>query len=289
MHRLMAIILNYFISMNRKIYYKVLPLFLCLIYLGQPAIAQKLFPIDSFDISYPAFASTDKIGNIFISNLKGEILKYSSFGQLTDSYVPQKALAPTFFEAWQMLRVFVFNAKNQEYYYLDHYLNPSETYSLSKLNPGFVSFATPDEDNTLWLIDDTSISLKKYDLRSGNLLSETHLSFLLGENFQVYFMKAYQNKLFISEKNSGILVFDNLGNFIQKLPLEKVQIFNFLGDEIYYTKDQNLILMNLPTLETNKIPLPEIYPTWYSFFAENQVFILSSEKVYVYKIVGKGE
>ena len=62
-------------------------------------------------------------------------------------------------------------------------------------------------------------------------ISKVALDLMLGNQpHEVIYLKEYQNLLYLVDKNSGIWVFDNLGNFKKKLNYKGVQWFTVVGD-----------------------------------------------------------
>lgn len=247
--------------------------------------AQTLLLSDSVNIDLPTAASIDKTGNIFISNTKGEVRKYSSFGELLATFIPQQPSGIGSIEAWQMLRVFLFYPESQQYIFLDRFLNASQPQSLKDLTSGFASHATTGEDNSLWLINETSLTLEKYDLRTGRQLVGTDLSLFLDKDFQFFGLKAYQNKVYISMGKQGMLVFDAFGSFIQKLALDNVTHFNFYEDELYYINENHIHFYNLYTFQERFINFPAKIKLLYGLVVLDRAILITEHRMYLFRLV----
>lgn len=257
----------------------------CLLCMVGTSYAQKLYLTDSIAIDFPTAASIDKTGNVFLSNARGEIRKYSSLGEVLATFTPQQPSAIGSIEAWQMLRVFVFYDKSQQYIFLDRLLNASQPQLLKEITPGFASHATTGEDNSLWLINETSFTLEKYDLRTGRQLVNTDLSLFLDEDFQFYRLKIYQNKIYISMGRQGMLVFDAFGSFIQKLPLDNITHFNFYEDELYYLNEDHIHFYNLYTFQERFIEFPAKTEPLYGLVVRDRVMLITERTVYLFRLV----
>jgi hypothetical protein len=258
---------------------------LCLLCVALASHAQKLYITDSVVIDFPTAASVDRTGNVFISNTRGEVRKYSSFGKLLATFTPQQPAAVSSLEAWQMLRVFVFYGQSQQYIFLDRFLNASQPQLLSNLTSGFAPHATTGEDNSLWLINETSLTLEKYDLRTSRQLINTDLSLFLDNDFQFFGLKIYQNKVYISMGKQGVLVFDAFGSFIQKLPLDNITRFNFYDDELYYLNENYIHFYNLYTFQERFIELPAKTEPLYGLVVLDKVILITERMMYLYRFV----
>jgi len=93
-------------------------------------------------------------------------------------------------------------------------------------------------------------------------------------------MREYQNQLFIADKNSGILVFDNLGNYKTKLPFVDVSWFGFWNDEIYFALGDELVRYNLYNFKEKRAPLP--VKTRLVMLYDHKVFFLHKNYIKVY-------
>ena len=247
--------------------------------------AQKLQLVDSIEIDFPTAVSRDKTGNIFISNRQGEIRKYSSFGKELAAFIPQQTSSVGSLEAWQMLRVFVFYDKSQQYIFLDRFLNASRPHFLKDLTQSFATHATMGEDNSLWLINETSFTLEKYDLRSGNQLISTSLQLFLEQGFQFFALKIYQNKVYLSMGKQGVLVFDTFGNFVQKLPLENVTYFDFHENELYFLGENQIHSYDLYTFRENMMTYPVYIKPLYILAETEKIMLITDGMIYFFRAV----
>ena len=122
---------------------------------------------------------------------------------------------------------------------------------------GFARLVTYSYESNIWIVDDTDFTLKLLDVELQKVVSTTPLNSVLNMNdYDISFMREYQNLLFISDLNSGILVFDNLGNYLRTIVVTGVSYFGFEGNDIYYSVDGELIYSDLYSAEERKIQLP---------------------------------
>ncbi|WP_420385720.1 hypothetical protein [Roseivirga sp.] len=245
------------------------------------AQAQQIKSKGSFKLSFePVAASIDRQGYLYFASDEGVIEKYNQSGELQYHFSPRKKARPSLLEAWQGLRVFVYYQGFQEYLFLNRFLTESERYNLQRFNLSqFNGIATLSADNNLWLIDSNSLTLIKLDLQSGEKLLDNVLSLSLNTSgIDPLFMREYQNLLFISDAKNGLLVFDNLGNYVETLTEDSPSFFSFSRNEIIYTQKQNMILMDIYSKTKREISTADLsYEI--VFMENNQVFALSGNRV----------
>lgn len=251
--------------------------------------AQPLTLVKEIKIHTPVAVSTDRYGHIYTGDAQGNVFKFDSSGTQQQVFSAQKAVNIASIEAWQMLQVLVFYRDIQEFILLNRFLTPiSDATRIQQEIIGFARAATLASNEALWLFDDTEFSLKKFDLASQRILINTPLSLILNDaDYQINFMREYQNLLYVNDKNSGILVFDNLGNYKKKLPFKGLNYFGFRGNELYFLQSGKLHLFNLYTLEERSIDLPPKYTYLFALMAENKIILFTKDYFKVYQLPGR--
>lgn len=201
--------------------------------------------VDSISISEPQSVSIDQQNNIYFADKKGAIKKYNLQNKLVAEFSPQKSGQATLIEAWNPLRIFVFYENFQEYQFLDRFMTTSNRFEVRNIT-SFAKLMTPSADNNLWLIDQADFSLKKYNISFGQFTIKTSFDLLLQRNnYDITFMREYQNRVFVADKQAGILVFDNLGNYLLTLPYKGVEYFNFYSNEIYFIHESKVVFIDI--------------------------------------------
>lgn len=229
--------------------------------------AQELQLIDSTSIPTPEKVSIDRLGNIYIVDITGDINRYDNKGNLNLQYSPQQLAEISLIESWNPLKIFIFYRDFQEYLFLDRFLTTTSRFSTTEFG-SYIGLSTISADNNIWAIDYSDFTLKKYDVTLNQLILSTPLNMILDQQeYDIRFMREYQNLLFISDYHSGLLVFDNLGNYLRKLDLKGVDYFNFNENEVYYCKKNQVTYANIYNSDTKNYT-----------FKEDLKFILSRNK-----------
>lgn len=234
--------------------------------------------------------SIDPYFNFYIADDRGNVFKYDSMGNQLLRYSPQKKANVSLLDAWRSVTIFVFYKTIQEYTILDRFLTTSNanfSFRQERENNekkiGFARLATLASDNSLWVFDDIDFSLKKYDPRINQVIVHSSLDLILDPSYyDLSHMREYQNLLFISDKNSGILVFDNLGNYKTKIPVEGVNYFNFLENKLYFISGNQMIIFDIYTSTQKSIPLPVGKKYNYVLLADNKTYLFTADGIEIY-------
>ena len=103
------------------------------------------------------------------------------------------------------------------------------------------------------------------------------------DNYEILFMKEYQNRLFLSTKGQGILIFDNFGSYIKTYKYEGISFFNFWKDNIYFIEDSKIIQLNLYSeeIETKELPSKSIW--LFTLIYDDLIYLFSKNQLELYK------
>ena len=114
-------------------------------------------------------------------------------------------------------------------------------------------------DNQVWIMDDSDWSLKRVNPSLSKVIVEAAIDMKqFNQKAEFIFMREYQNFLFIIEKNSGILIFNSMGKQLKKIEVPEIEYLNFLGEELYFKKNDKLVFYDLFDASTREV---EIDPT----------------------------
>lgn len=242
---------------------------------------QRLVPIDSTVINTPISASIDRLNHIYIADKQGNLNQFRQ-ARLIQTFSPQQTGNITLIEAWNPLKIFVFYADFQEYVFLDRFLSASQRFPAPELSR-FSGLMTISNDNNLWIIDYINFGLRKYNVNFGDYTIDTPFDLILDpDNYDITFIREYHNLVFISDKNSGILVFDNLGNYLKKIPALNVNYFNFSGDDLYYSSNDQLIKINIYSGQASTMSLPK--KAMFAFLYDDNLTLITESQLINYKV-----
>ncbi|ELR73088.1 hypothetical protein C900_05723 [Fulvivirga imtechensis AK7] len=267
--------------MKRIKIFKALLLYLGLLSAGN-LLAQELVLQSATAISEPLVVSIDRLNNIYIADKKGNLKQYTH-GQLNQVFSPQQTGEITLVEAWNPLKIFLFYADFQEYIFLDRFLTSAQRYSSRDLS-SFSGLITISADNNLWVVDYVDFGLRKYNINFRQFTIETPFDLLLDpDNYEITFIREYQNLVFISDKASGILIFDNMGNYLRKIPVKGTDYFTFHKDQLYYLTNngRELVAQHIYSSQKEVHSLPE--SALFAVSYDKHIAVITEDSLKIYK------
>lgn len=247
---------------------------------GSSCFSQNLQKIREVGIENPVAVSMDRNGSLLVADKNGSMNKYSIEGEKELNYSPQRNGRITLLEAWTTLDILAFYGGLQSVTILNRFLTPTFTIDLAPFI-GYARLATYNYESNIWAIDDSDFNLKLLDLALNRVTISTPLNLILDEgSYDIRFIREYQNLLFIGDYNTGILIFDNLGNYLRTLDVKAVDYFGFVKNEIYYLIENNLIFRDIYTNEEHSLAIPKAR---HYLVSNDRLFIFSKDTMAIYQ------
>ena len=231
----------------------------------------------------PAGDTIDQSGSLYVADAMGNLFKYNARGEYVVEYSPEQPARITDLEAWQGLRIFLFYRDLQQYAFLNRFLIAQGSYDFNPSAVGFVEAAAPSADNNVWLFDQADFSLKKYNLQLKQVVLSTPFDLLLDpDDYRIGTIREYQNKVYISDYREGIFVFDNLGNYLSKIPGRGVEYFSFWDQTLHFVRDNLLTSIALYNDSHSPTSLPAARQWQFAVRYENRLYLVSDSEIRVY-------
>ena len=238
----------------------------------------------SIPASSPTAISQDRSSHVYLLDGKYNLLRLDPLGRPLDTFSPPMRGRISTIEAWNPMKMLLFYQDRQELVLLDRFMRPISSISLSDINyQGIAKAASLAADDGFWLFDETNVTLSKLDVRLRKPTVETTLNLILDkEHFDVRMLREYQNMVYLLDYNSGIFVFDNLGNYLKKIPYKGVSYIGFRNNELYFVQEDNLHFLDLYTLEEHTQSLPPHKPYLSAIVNDSRAFLFGTDAADVY-------
>jgi hypothetical protein len=244
-------------------------------------VAQSKFNLIATIPAKPDFYTTDKQGNVYIVKAN-ELNKYNKSGKLLYKYSNKNLGNIDFVDASNMLRLLLFYKNFSQVVFLDNTLTLSgEPVSLDKIGFQQTQLVCSSYNNGMWLYNQQNLELVRIDQTLSPTQQTGNLSLLLQEPLSPVNLLEYDNKVYLSNPETGILIFDVYGTYYKTVPVKNVQFFQPIGDLVYYKLSNEVKAYNIKTTEDVKFELP--LAEFNSFRVEMDVLVLqTADAIVVY-------
>ncbi len=206
------------------------------------------------------FVRGDNAGRIYLAASNGDIVRYDPENQQDPlRYSPVKKAQLTLLDVNNGLRPFLFYEDLQEYVILDRFLTETSRYRLTPFT-SYAGIVAPALNNQLWVVDMVDFSLLKTDPQLEQITIRVPLPQVLDpDDSDFNGLHEYQNILFLTDRHSGIYLFDNLGNFLRRIEVPGINYLHFRNNLLYYQRENEpgtLYTEDIYSGYTQQITLP---------------------------------
>ena len=239
------------------------------------------FANDSLVISQSSkYVTTDKLGQVYIVNTDDELIKYNVQGQQQFLFFDRTLGEISFIDATNPFQVLVFFEDFQTIVWLDRTLNPISKMNLSQFGFFQVNTISMASDNHVWLYDNTTFQIKKINTQ-GEVTLETQELNSLTEDLHPNFILEKNSRIYLNNPKTGILVFDNFGQYIETIPIEGLTTFQIMDNHLWYSKATKLYKYHFQTLQTQAVALPFQVATSETVFKQKNTWFWVKQKAVV--------
>lgn len=225
---------------------------------------------------------TDNLGNVYL--IKDESITKRDVKGVVQRTFSDKTFGPiTSADATNALRIVLFYKDFNRVVFLDNTMSQNgESVKLEALGYPMATLAASSHDNGMWVYDQQNFELIRLnralepEQRTGNI------SQLTGIDIQPNFLIEKDNRLFLNDPATGILVFDVFGTFSKTVPVKELKTFQVIDDNIVYYRGGMMKQWNLLTAEEAFFEEPVDTAALDMRLEKNAVFVLEKEKLMIY-------
>lgn len=215
-------------------------------------------PIAKLSISNLDLVSIDTRDQVYASNTSGDIYLFDQKGKQINLFSPARQGRLTQLEASWTVNIFCFSTDLQEFRILDRFLNPLVEKNLTGNEILLPKAATLGNNNIIWVWDESDLSLKSLNYLQNQIIQSQALNMILDSpELAVTEIREFKNRVFMNVPESGVYLFDNQGNYLQKVAVQVDQRLCFYKENLFWVKDSQLKMYSLSRQATFDLgPLP---------------------------------
>ena len=221
------------------------------------------------------FFTSDNQSNVYVVKAN-ELFKYDKKGRLLYKYSNKNLGNISYVDASNMLRILLFYKDFLQVVFLDNTLSANgETVSFDKIGFQQAQLVCSSHNNSMWIYDQQNFSLIRLDRNLEQIQQTNNLNALLSDTLQPISILEYDNRVFLNNPRSGILIFDIYGTYYKTLPIKNAIQFQPIADWVYFREDKKVKAYNIKTTEEKEFDMPEV--DFVNFRLEMSVLMLQNE------------
>jgi hypothetical protein len=136
--------------------------------------------------------------------------------------------------------------------------------------------------NHFWFYDGMSFSLTRMNENFKEVTKTGNLSQILRTELQPTFMVEFDNRIYLNNPETGILVFDIFGTYIKTIPLLGLERFQIFENRIAYFKDNSIFTYHTQDYSETEIKLPE--KCVQALIFKNRIAGLQKDRIKVWEV-----
>jgi len=200
-------------------------------------------------------AFLDNLDQIHIVDNKGTLTRYTQDLQVLYKYADNTLGDIQHIDVNNPLQALVYHREYGIISYLDNTLALIRKSNLQDWGYFDVSTIAASNDGNIWLYDPARNQVLKINDAGGVVLSTNNLNDFRLEDLEPTKIVERDNKVFIYDEQYGVIIFDNLGQYLKVLPIKDVSTFQTDGRNIYVYKDGDIKIYTVRLLEESSIEL----------------------------------
>lgn len=227
------------------------------------------------------FFTTDNQSNIYLVN-GNELTKYDITGRELYKYSNKNLGNISFVDATNLLRILVFYKDFLQVVFLDNTLSINgDAINLESIGFQQAQLVCSSHNSGIWIYDQQNFSLIRLDQNLLQSQQSGNLSALLGTKLQPNSLVEYNNKLYMNNFETGLLIFDVYGTYYKTISTQGTTLFQPIGDWIYFMSDNKLKAYNFQSTQEKELSLPN--SDFSSFRVElNNFFVSNKKAIFIY-------
>lgn len=199
----------------------------------------------------------DGLDQLYVLSSQNEIIKYDNDLIERHRYNDNTLGEISLVNVYNPLNIMVYYADYGTIVYLDNTLSVVRSISLNSWEYFDIEIIAASNDGNIWLYDPSKNRLVKCNEQGQELLSSNNLNdFGIGEITPIKIIEQ-NNKVWLLDETNGILVFDNLGGYIKRIPFDSQHDFQIDGDHLVYWDGDKIQIKSFKLLEHSQLNIPQ--------------------------------
>lgn len=223
----------------------------------------------------------DQLNNIYLVK-QGEILKLDPMGRELARYSNKLIGEEVMLDVTNPMKAILYSPQQMQLVFLDSRLAELRE-QINLVSAGYeqISLAATSHSNGVWLYDPINFQLIRLDQN----LEEERRSLNLGQMMRLELnptdLVELNNKVYLTDPEHGVFVFDVFANFIKKIPITGIEYLVISDERLFYYKGATIYALHLADASEEEV---EIRFTGTPFFDvhRNRVVITGPVSVTVY-------
>ncbi len=223
-------------------------------------------------------------GNVVVDELeqfyvvkRNEIVKLNNKGELLNRYSQNVFGDIQKIDVSNPLEILVYYQNQSQIVFLDNTLSEQRTpLNLNQLGYNNVVDVANSQYKGFWLYDSYNFELVKLNVSSQKRTSSGNINWLANKELDITEISEINNFVYALDSSKGLVMFDNLANYMKFFPFNSLLKFDVVGDVIYGFNGKKVFTYN------TKLYARQEYSIKHSNVNTNPMMHIFNKKVYMF-------
>lgn len=195
----------------------------------------------------------DNLDQLHIVDRKGTLTRYNQDLDVLYKYADNTLGTIQHVDVNNPLKILVYHRDYGIISYLDNSLALIRKVNLQDWGFNDISTIASSNDGNIWLYDPAKNQVLKINDSGKVQLSSYNLNDYRLDDLNPSKIVERDNKLFVYDKEFGIIIFDNLGQYLKVIPIKNIKNFQTDGRNVYVYQDNAIKVYTIRLLEESTI------------------------------------
>jgi len=187
----------------------------------------------------------DQLNNIYAVQ-RGEVVKMDPSGKVLTRYSNKMIGERVAIDVSNPMKVLIFSAEQMRLIFLDSRMSElREEVNLYAEGYEQISLAATSHSNGFWLYDPIEFRLIRYDQNFKKERESLNIAQMLRVEFFPEDLVEIDNRVYLTDPEHGIYVFDIFGNYLKRIPLKGVSRLKISDKRLFFRRADNLFAFHL--------------------------------------------
>ncbi|MEZ4948513.1 MAG: hypothetical protein R2879_14420 [Saprospiraceae bacterium] len=230
-------------------------------------------------------AASDPLGFFFVLDEKGLLLKLDTLGKEQFRYSTTRDGELKYIDTYNGLQILCWFPDFQKIILLDRTLQPQGEINLTQQGIFLSNAVKTAMDGNIWVFDDNNFQIKKLDRFGKEIMAGNRLDLVLEAPWHPVYLYEYDNKVYLTDPEKGILVLDVFGNYVKTIPIKGLNYFFIRDEKLVFQKDNSFKAFNLNALLEESFETDLEVPEGIKVFWEGKYcFAFFKDKIEIFTI-----
>jgi hypothetical protein len=232
----------------------------------------------------------DKLGQIYTFS-GSSWTKYDVNGKQSGIFSEYGATADDIWDLSDPQKIVFFQHSFQKGVVLDRTMNtdfPFDFQGTVESESRNISFVATASDSKVWAIDTYTNTILKLDKNGNNVLNNNFLDRNKTLSIDCTAMMEVENRLYIQQRNTGVLVFDVFGMLLKTIAIKDLQHFNIINGQLIAFDTEKILTFDIQTgkiIKTSVVLLDTKNAVLR--FVKGKIAVYTKEKTQIFSIDNK--